>query len=194
MKLRILIFISLISTFGFLAVGVFAQEGGVRGYTLLEPISVGITTFYGGTLSTYLEMIFAFAISIAGILAVLMIVIGGIQYMTAYGNPGRLQNAKDRIFYAILGLLLAISAWLILYTINPDLIKGGLAIPDLPRAQRAPALQETARTPIQRPRPGETPAQYYERMGVPEWQIPVGEGVPTPSPVPEAETPGFRWQ
>ena len=60
-----------------------------------------------------------------------MIVIGGIQYVTAYGNPGKLEDAKNRINQALIGLLLAVGAWLILYTINPDLIKGTLNIPSL---------------------------------------------------------------
>ncbi len=104
-------------------------------YTLLEPIPTHGGTLEGSTdLSSYLETVFAFGISIAGILAVTMIVIGGIQYITAYDNPGMVGNAKNRITQALLGLLLAIGAWLILYTINPDLAKGKLTIPPLPPA------------------------------------------------------------
>ena len=102
-------------------------------YTLLEPIPTHGGTGEGSTtdLSGYLETVFAFGISIAGILAVTMIVIGGIQYVTAYDNPGSAENAKNRITQALLGLLLAIGAWLILYTINPDLAKGKLTVPPI---------------------------------------------------------------
>ena len=101
-------------------------------YTLLEPIPThGGTTGGSTNLSSYLEAVFAFGISIAGILAVTMIVIGGIQYLTAYGNTGMVTNAKNRITQALLGLLLAIGAWLILYTINPDLATGELTIPSV---------------------------------------------------------------
>ncbi len=124
--------IKLLIIIGFLgAISVFAAEQ----YKLLEPIP-----YYGSQLvpgegiglSTYLEAVFAFGISIAGILAVAMIVIGGIQYMTAYGNSSAVENAKDRITQALLGLLLAVAAWLILYTINPDLAKGKLTVPPIP--------------------------------------------------------------
>ena len=103
-------------------------------YIPLEPLPGASTE--GGTpepvsLTEYLELVFAFGISIAGILAVTMIVIGGIQYITAYGNPGMVTNAKNRITQALLGLLLAVGAWLILYTINPDLAKGKLTIPPI---------------------------------------------------------------
>lgn len=106
------------------AISVFAEP-----YQLLEPIVSGTKTFSGGDLSSYLEAVFAFGISLAGILAVAMIVIGGIQYMTAYGNSSAVENAKERITQALLGLLLAVAAWLILYTINPDLAKGQLTVP-----------------------------------------------------------------
>ncbi|MDP3052288.1 MAG: pilin [bacterium] len=103
----------------------------VEQYTLLEPIPTPNSSFTTGDISGYLQTIFLFGISLAGILAVVMIVRGGIEYITAYGNPGQIENAKNRITQAILGLLLAVGAWLILYTINPDLAKGTLTIPPI---------------------------------------------------------------
>lgn len=100
-------------------------------YIPLEPIPTFGNANPGTDLSGYLETVFAFGISIAGILAVTMIVIGGIQYITAYGNPGMVGNAKNRITQALIGLLLAVGAWLILYTINPDLAKGKLTVPPI---------------------------------------------------------------
>lgn len=103
-------------------------------YKMLEAIPTpggGIKKDSSVNLSGYLETVFAFGISLAGILAVAVIVVGGIQYITAYGNTGMVTNAKNRITQALLGLLLAIGAWLILYTINPDLAKGKLTIPPI---------------------------------------------------------------
>ncbi len=100
-------------------------------YIPLETIPTLGNTTSGTDLSGYLETVFAFGISIAGIMAVAMIVIGGIQYITAYGNAGAVGDAKNRITQALLGLLLAIGAWLILNTINPDLAKGKLTIPPI---------------------------------------------------------------
>ena len=72
--------------------------------------------------------IFNLIIAIAGGLAVLKIIYGGIQYMStdAFGAKN---EAKDTIKNAIWGLLLAISAWLILYTVNPNLVEINLDIP-----------------------------------------------------------------
>jgi hypothetical protein len=45
--------------------------------------------------------------------AVLMIVVGGFQWMTSAGDPGKISAAKDRIFSAILGLLIVALAQII---------------------------------------------------------------------------------
>ncbi len=100
---------------------------------LLESLpSIGPTPVYeGGDITNYFQWVFSFGISLAGIFAVLMIVIGGIEYVAAYGDPNRISSARNRINQALLGLLLAICAWLILYTINPNFIKGTFTIPSI---------------------------------------------------------------
>ena len=44
---------------------------------------------------------------VVGVAAVIMIIIGGLQYVLASGDPSNIQNAKNTIFYAIVGLLVA---------------------------------------------------------------------------------------
>ena len=46
----------------------------------------------------------------SGIIAVIMIVFGGIQYTTSNGNPSQAQKAKQTITYAIIGLAITIFA------------------------------------------------------------------------------------
>ena len=73
------------------------------------------------TLGHYLSSIFPLAIGLAALLALIMITIGGIEYI--FSNvPGVKGEGLKRIQEAIWGLLLALAAYLILYTINPDLI------------------------------------------------------------------------
>jgi len=74
------------------------------------------------TTEEYLKTVFRTTIGIAAVLAVLMIVIGGLQYMTSEAI-GDKQSAKDKMTYAIWGLLLAIASVLILQTINPQLLE-----------------------------------------------------------------------
>ena len=73
-------------------------------------------------LSRYLNTMLTIFIGICAVLAVVMIVLGGIEYMTSE-LPGNKENGKEKIRNAVFGLLLALGAWLILYTINPDLLK-----------------------------------------------------------------------
>jgi len=99
-------------------------------YTFVEPLpGFSNTISQSGIFSNYLSRVFTISIGLAAILATLMIVVGGIQRVTAYDNPGKKGEANERITNAVLGLLLVLSAWLILYTINPDLIRLDLVIP-----------------------------------------------------------------
>ncbi len=93
-------------------------------YDLLVPIG----TLSGCVdLATYLKGILETTIGIAGILAVIMIVICGIQMMASGSVSGK-SAAKDCITNAIFGVLLAIGSWLLLNTINPLLLKNTLTL------------------------------------------------------------------
>jgi len=65
--------------------------------------------------------IYTFSIITAGILAFILIIWGGIKYISNATNPGRMSDAKEQIGMAFLGLLLILGAWMIVNTINPDL-------------------------------------------------------------------------
>ncbi len=73
-------------------------------------------------LPLYLVAMFKFIIGLAAVMAVVQITIGGIQYMSTDAIGGK-SDGKERINQAILGLLLAIGAYLILYTVNPKTLE-----------------------------------------------------------------------
>ncbi len=50
-------------------------------------------------------------ITIGGIVAVIMIVIGGITYTTSGGDGTQTKRAKDTIIYAVVGLVVAVMAY-----------------------------------------------------------------------------------
>lgn len=74
-------------------------------------------------LAEYLSGVYQFLISIVGVVAGIFILVGGFQYLTAGGNPSRTGNAKKRIINALIGLVLALSSYVILFALNPDLLK-----------------------------------------------------------------------
>ncbi len=69
-----------------------------------ECINQGMTA--SGTSSTPIGWAFWLLIMIS----VIMVVIGGFKYVTSQGNQQQLKSAKDTILYAIVGLVVAISA------------------------------------------------------------------------------------
>jgi hypothetical protein len=87
-------------------------------YRLLVPIP-GMSNEVN--IGNYLTSMYHFVIGIVGILALVMLVLGGMKYMTAAGNPGTAKDAKDMMTSAVLGLMLALFSWIILISINPDL-------------------------------------------------------------------------
>ncbi len=58
--------------------------------------------------------IFNLAITIGGLAAFAMIIIGGFKYLTSAGDPKQVQSASSTITMAIVGLIVAISSWFIL--------------------------------------------------------------------------------
>ena len=94
-------------------------------YTILAPIPgtpiSGSPTINEGYLSTYLNNLYMLGVALCTGLAVLMIVIGGIQWSGSGSWSGKTEG-KERIQAALLGLLIALGSWVILNTINPDLL------------------------------------------------------------------------
>jgi hypothetical protein len=73
----------------------------------------------------YLNIMINIFIGICAVLAMIMIVMGGIQYMTSELVSSK-QAAKESITNAILGLLLALGAYAILFTLDPNLVSLGI--------------------------------------------------------------------
>jgi hypothetical protein len=103
-------------------------------YTLLEPLPciTGVTNCAAGATSTptiniqtYIVYIFKLMVALAVFAAVVMCIIGGFEYMLTDSVSKKL-DAKGTIKNAILGLAGALLSWLILYTINPNLVNVSL--------------------------------------------------------------------
>jgi hypothetical protein len=70
----------------------------------------------------FIANFYQFALLISGILAFGAIVFGGVKSAISAGNPSALSEARQWIWSALLGLLLLGGAYIILNTINPNLI------------------------------------------------------------------------
>ncbi len=70
-------------------------------------------------ISNYLGIIYKWLAGIVGGVAVLMIVVGGIQIASGGGDQNNVTEGKTKIMQALTGLVVLFLSGLILYTINP---------------------------------------------------------------------------
>lgn len=112
------------------------QTSGNITYTPLEPFT-DCDAGAGGYASFpyYLSTIFKILISFGTLSAVVMLVWGGITYIVSDAVDMK-GNAKKRIQAALLGLALLAGSYLILNTINPDLLKFNLNFSSLSTGAR----------------------------------------------------------
>src|SRR3989339_458191 len=79
--------------------------------------------FYLPYIGEYVSALYNYVLGIVGILAVVVIIFAGGIWLTAGGSPERIKTAQEYIFGAVTGVVLAFGSYLILYTINPDLVR-----------------------------------------------------------------------
>ncbi len=76
-------------------------------------------------IAQYMSAVYRYAVGIGGMLAAVMMMIGGVQYLTAGGDSSRVARGKQRITDALLGLMIVMGAYLLMYVVNPDLVGFG---------------------------------------------------------------------
>lgn len=77
----------------------------------------------GADLGDTIARIYTFGMGLVGLSALVMFIIGGVLYMTAGDSQERAGRGRKFIGNAIFGLLLALLSYLILFTVNPELVK-----------------------------------------------------------------------
>ncbi|MBI4414882.1 MAG: hypothetical protein HY566_01420 [Candidatus Kerfeldbacteria bacterium] len=77
----------------------------------------------GRTLGQWIAAMYGFLAGALAIVAAVMVMWGGFKWLTASGNTGRVQDAKDTIYSAIISIVLILGAYILLFTINPELVK-----------------------------------------------------------------------
>lgn len=87
------------------AINVFDQCSNNSGSAVCKAKGDNISGLVTNVINTLLFLL--------GMVAVVMIVIGGIRYTTSNGDSGAVKSAKDTILYSIVGLVVAIMAFVI---------------------------------------------------------------------------------
>lgn len=70
----------------------------------------------------WVDTVYRFCMWLAITLAIFMMMVGGFLWVIAGGSPQRVENAKSYITSAITGLVLALTSFLLLQTVNPQLV------------------------------------------------------------------------
>ncbi len=69
----------------------------------------------------YVAYVYRYGLSVAGILAAIVMMAGGVMWLTSGGDSGQVSKAKSFISGSVIGLLILFSTYMILYQINPGL-------------------------------------------------------------------------
>lgn len=115
-------------------------NGGVCTYTPLEPLPGAAAGQTGTDFGAFMSGVFRVLITFGGLFAVVMLTVAGIGYMLSESRLD-IDKAKTRARAALWGLVLLIGSWLILNTINPNILRFDLlrgAITTLQQGAGAP--------------------------------------------------------
>lgn len=106
--------------------GVKDATGREKGFCLPSSLTVTKITFGGRNnfmhMGEFIQYMYRYGVGVAGILGTVMIIFGGFQWATSGGNSSIIGSAKKKITGSIIGMLLAITSYTILNTINPALV------------------------------------------------------------------------
>ncbi|MBD3311624.1 MAG: peptidoglycan DD-metalloendopeptidase family protein [Candidatus Magasanikbacteria bacterium] len=81
------------------------------------------TYYYFPYLGEYLAAVYRYAVGAAAIIAVIILIISGLQWASSAGNDDTINSAKKRIIGAVIGLIISVGSYSILYIINPNLVE-----------------------------------------------------------------------
>jgi len=71
-------------------------------------------------LPNYIKYIYMFIVISGGLLALSVLILGGMKYIGSAGNPSAMSDAKNQILSAFLGMIIILGSYIVLGEINPD--------------------------------------------------------------------------
>lgn len=124
--------------------GILVAHANTISYTPLAPLPIGeggaipmgkdasgkLVPMYE-SMSAYLVGMMKLIIALGGVLAIVMAIIGGVQRIASGISPSAKADANKRVTDALTGLALVLASYLILNSINPNLVKINFDLPKL---------------------------------------------------------------
>jgi len=105
----------------------FTPQLTIPGSSFKRGKSMAVGTPTNGTMTSdllvkYIKAFYQYGLGIAGILAAIVLMAGGVLWLTSAGNDTKIGQAKELIGGSITGVAILFCSWIILNTINPDLV------------------------------------------------------------------------
>ena len=88
----------------------------------VKPVGTG-----GNDLVPNITAILNAVIGILGLVCVVVMIIGGINYMTSSGDAQKVKKGKDTILYGLIGLVICVLAFALVNWVIVGILKNGVA-------------------------------------------------------------------
>jgi hypothetical protein len=118
-------------------------SGGIPPESGLDPNAVGFASSSFIPVPTtemdfgqLIQFIINYSFYVVGIAIFGVMFWAGFTWFTAAGNSSKINEAKGKIYNAIIGAILLSSAYVLLYTINPDLVGGTFTLEPIAQPER----------------------------------------------------------
>lgn len=104
-----------------------------KGTTFIPQITIPGSIFQKGSeveikdntrpIGEYILSIYNYLLAVVGLLAAIVLMISGVIWLTAAGNSDKISQAKNWMIGSLTGLVLMLTSYIILKTVNPGLIE-----------------------------------------------------------------------
>jgi hypothetical protein len=98
---------------------VFEPQIGIPGFNVTTTMNESSTTYIAQMIKAFYD----YGLAIGGILAAVVLMAGGLIWLTSAGSSDKITQAKGLIIGSLSGIGLLFGAWIILNTINPYLLE-----------------------------------------------------------------------
>lgn len=93
----------------------------------MNQATITVGTYSNGVMTSnllakYIKAFYDYGIAIGGILATIVLMGAGVLWLTSGGNDSKISQAKELIVGSIAGLAILFGSWVLLNTVNPDLL------------------------------------------------------------------------
>ncbi|NTW61729.1 hypothetical protein HGB24_03550 [Candidatus Saccharibacteria bacterium] len=111
------------------SLGVILSLGGA-----MLPVSVGAADLFnctdnpnseickngnnGQTIGDYINTVVDVMLFFIGTVSVVTIIVGGVRYVTSHGEPKAVETAKNTVFYAVIGVVVAVASYAIVHFVT----------------------------------------------------------------------------